>query len=255
MRGFIPPQNSEEIVFAKKSNTLLQKAESLGYTQYTLFMDIRQQQLFSAQANKFNDLNIEFIGGYEGDAERKIAKISCFDSYFDKQEFPVVIIHSKLFGAKLSHKDFLGAIMSLKIKRDYIGDIIVKDDDVFVITHKNVANILVEELCTVNRYPVKFNLWEDTVVFEKEYSQMKNFTVASMRLDGIISGILNCSRSEAVKLIKQGAVKVNQMEIEHSDFEMFDNDIISVSRKGKFKIFCEGNKSRKDRIFIKAAQY
>ena len=61
--------------------------------------------------------------------------------------------------------------------------------------------------------------------------------------------------NEAVKLIKQGNVKVNQMDIDSVDFEIFDNDIISIRYNGKFKIFCDGAKSRKDRIFIKIAKY
>ena len=54
---------------------------------------------------------------------------------------------------------------------------------------------------------------------------------------------------------KKGNVKVNQMDVENVDFEIFDNDIISIRYNGKFKIFCDGGKSRKDRIFIKIAKY
>jgi len=45
------------------------------------------------------------------------------------------------------------------------------------------------------------------------------------------------------------------MDVVHTDFEVFDNDIISVRHYGKYKVFCDGNKSRKDRIFINIAKY
>ena len=76
-----------------------------------------------------------------------------------------------------------------------------------------------------------------------------------MRADSVVAAVLNKSRSEAVKLIKQGNVKINQMDILHTDFEIFDNDIISIRYNGKYKISCDGTKSRKDRIFINIAKY
>ncbi len=255
MRGYIPPQNNEELVFVKKICHTLEVAENLGYVQYTLFMDLRQQELFAAQANKFPNLKIQFFSGYNGECERKLAAI--YPEYVElyPEDLPLVVLKSKLLDKDLSHKDFLGSAMSLKIKRDYMGDIILDNDNVYIVCHKNIANILIEELVMVKKTPVDLTFCDEELTFNKEYSQIKTATVASLRADSVVAALLNCSRSESAKYIKQGNVRINQLEISHTDFEIFDKDIISVKYKGKYKVFCDGLKSRKDRIFIKIAKY
>lgn len=255
MRGYIPPQNSEENIFVKKVVRILELAQGIGNVQFTLFMDLRQQQLFMAQANKYPDVNVKLICGYDGEGERKLAVIYPDYIDFDNINPPVVLLRTSLYDSKVTHKDFLGAAMSLKIDREYMGDIIVKEKEAFIICHKNVANILIEELTGVKRSNTSFEIWDKPLQFEKQYSEMRTSTVASLRADSVVAAVLNKSRSEAVKLIKQGNVKINQMDILHADFEVFDNDVISIRYNGKYKIFCDGAKSRKDRIFINIAKY
>jgi len=255
MRGYIPPQNSEENIFVKKVIRQLDLVQSIGSVQFTLFMDLRQQQLFMAQTNKYSGINVQLVCGYDGEGERKLAVICPDYIALDYVALPVVVLRTKLTDIDLSHKDFLGAAMSLKIDREYLGDIIVKDNEAFIICHKNVSNILIEELISVKHSSTNFDVWDKPLKFEKQYSEMRTTTVASLRVDSVVAAVLNKSRSEAVKLIKQGSVKVNQMDILHADFEIFNNDIISIRYNGKYKIFCDGVKSRKDRIFINIAKY
>lgn len=255
MRGFIPPRTGEEQVFVKKISRILDLCDGLGKAQTTLFMDLRQQQLFMAQANKYPDVKVHLLCGYDGDGERKLAV--CCPEYTDTDGIvsPVVVLRAKLVDTDVSHKDFLGAAMSLRIDREYMGDILISDGYVYMICHKNVADIIKEELISVKRSFVSFEEWCEPLHFEKQYSEERTTTVASLRADSVVAAVLNKSRTEAVKLIRQGNVKVNQMDVENVDFEIFDNDIISIRYNGKFKIFCDGGKSRKDRIFIKIAKY
>ena len=66
MRGFIPPRTGEEQVFVKKISRILDLCDGLGKAQTTLFMDLRQQQLFMAQANKYPDVKVHLLCGYDG---------------------------------------------------------------------------------------------------------------------------------------------------------------------------------------------
>ncbi len=255
MRGYIPPQNTEENIFVKKINHILESSQGIGTVKFTLFMDLRQQQLFMAQANKFPNLNVNLSSGYDGDSERKIAVLYPDDINYQEINFPITVLRTKLYSSDISHKDFLGAAMSLKIDRDYMGDILLEENQAFIICHKNVADIIKDELISVKHSNVRFENFDELLHYTKTYSNIRHSTVASLRLDSVVASVLNKSRSEAVKLIKQGNVKVNQMEISYNDFEIFDNDIISIRYNGKYKIFCDGAKSRKDRIFINIAKY
>ncbi len=255
MRGYIPPKNSEETIFVKKVVHILDMVQGMGSVQFTLFMDLRQQQLFLAQANKYPDINVSLVSGYNGDGERKLAAVYPDYISFEQIKMPVIVLRAEIHDKDVSHKDFLGAAMALKIDREYIGDIIIKENEAFIICHKNVGSIITEELLSVKRSSVSFEVWEQPLNYEKQYSEMRKITVASMRLDSIVAAALNKSRTEAVKLIKQGNVKVNQMDVQQADYEIFDDDIISIRYNGKFKIFCDGGKSRKDRIFVNIAKY
>ena len=122
MRGYIPPQNSEENIFVKKIVRILELAQGIGNVQYTLFMDMRQQQLFLAQANKYPDINIRMVCGYDGEGERMLAVVYPDFVDFDSLPLPLVILRTKLTDNNISHKDFLGAAMSLKIERNFSSE-------------------------------------------------------------------------------------------------------------------------------------
>lgn len=223
--------------------------------QYSSFLDLRQQALFKAQSNKYSCVTISFEYGYIGDAERCIAVAIPKGCDYPKDTIPISILHSTISDNSLSHRDFLGAIMNLKITRDFIGDIIVQNQNVYIVVHSNIMKIIIDELKTVKHSNVAFEHYDKILIHHSEIDDLKSFTVASMRIDTITASLLNISRSDASKLIKQGAVSVNHLEVTGVDFINYDKDIISVKQKGKYKLFCDGNKSRKDRIFIKFKKY
>jgi len=256
LRGFIPPQNQEETVFCKKAYAICEKADKMHIKSFSSFLDLRQKELFISQFNKFSGLKLEFYAGFEGDSERTVACVC--DEYNDiyEYDYPVSVLHSKINGdEKLTHRDFLGAIMNLMIKREYVGDIIVEDDVCFIVCHSQMAPIIISELKKVRHSFVDFEYYYEPVVYTRRYTQQKSVTVASLRCDAVVSAVLNCSRNEAATLIKQGLVAVNHLDVRRSDFEIFDKDIMSIRGRGKYMLSFDGAKSRKDRFFITYFKY
>ena len=256
MRGFIPPKNQEETVFCKKAYSICEKTEKMHLKSFSTFLDLREKELFISQFNKFKGIKLDFYSGIEGDCERLIACVCDeFDEVFP-YEYPVSVLKSKINGDdKLNHRDFLGAIMNLMIKREYIGDIIVEDSLCYIVCHNKMAPIIISELKKVCHSFVDFEYFYDTVVYNRKYSAQKSVTVASLRADAVVSAVLNCSRNDASTMIKQGLVSVNHLEIKRSDFEMVDKDVISIRGKGKYMLSFDGTKSRKDRFFITYYKY
>ena len=256
MRGFIPPQNQEETVFCKKAYSICEKAEKMRMKSFSTFLDLRQKELFISQFNKFSGIKIEFSAGYTGDSERTIACV--YDEYDEvfSWDYPISVIRSEINGDdKLTHRDFLGAIMNLMIKREYIGDILIENDICYIICHNNMAPVIISELKKVRHSFVDFEYYDQPVEYTRQISQQKSITVASMRLDAVVSAVLNCSRNEGSVLIKQGLVSVNHLLAKRVDFEIMDEDILSIRGKGKYKISFDGSKSRKDRYFITYYKY
>ncbi len=256
MRGFIPPQTPEETVFCKRANELCVRSRKTGLKGFSTFLDLRQKELFISQLNKYKDLQVQFYSGYQGDSERCIACVwDGFDPVYE-WEYPITILHSKLSGEdKLSHRDFLGAIMSLKIKRDFVGDIVVEGKDCYIVCHNTMAPVLIQELVGVRHSTTNFGYYDKPFTYTRVPSVTKSVTVASMRLDAVVGAVLSTSRSEATTLVKQGAVSVNHLEMKKGDFEIVDGDVLSIRGKGKYKLNFDGGKSRKDRFFITYHKY
>ena len=256
MRGFIPPQNAEETVFCKKAYSQCEKSYRMAVKTFSTFLDLRQKELFISQFNRFSGLNIEFSAGFEGDTERTVACVYNEWDYVEKEDYPIVILHSEIRGEdKLNHRDFLGAIMNLMLKREYIGDILVSENNCYIACHENMAQVIRAELKKVKRSFVDFSECTEPVIYTRSVSAEKSVTVASMRADAVVSAVLNCSRSEATTQIKQGMVSVNHLLIKHGDFEIMNGDIISIRKQGKYRISSDGAKSRKDRYFITYYKY
>ena len=119
----------DEVVFASHIEDLIGACESKNIPVFSQFLDLRQQNIAKACVESFG-LQKSFFGGY-ADAERKMLGI--FPDYVQdgdiEKSFPITalrISHSR----KLSHRDFLGAFMSLGIKRELLGDILVSDTKV-----------------------------------------------------------------------------------------------------------------------------
>ena len=78
----------------------------------------------------------------------------------------------------------------------------------------------------------------------------KRDTVASLRLDSIVSSAFALSRAKAAEAIRRGIVSVNSVEALKVDQEISEGDRIVVRGKGKAVLAEAGGRSRKDRVIV-----
>ena len=188
-----------------------------------------------------------FFGGYDGALRQMIAFIPEYEEAF----FPVSAIRVDTPNIKrLSHRDFLGSILGLGIKREKCGDIIINDDCAFVFLDSDVASFVANELTKIGREGVRAKLipLEEVRIKEKEFKSIIG-TVSSLRLDSVVSLFTGKGRSKAAEAVSGGLVFVNGICTEKSDARLSDGDIISVRGKGKATLKIGGT-SKKDRIFV-----
>ncbi len=138
---------------------------------------------------------------------------------------------------KLSHKDYLGSIMSLGIDRNKTGDIFVYEDFADVVVNSDIADYIIYNIDLIghNKIETEKIKLEDTLFKEQEHVIL-NITSSSMRLDGIVKHLANKSREEAANMVRGGFVKVNFREEDKTSQEVKDGDMISISKFGRFKI-------------------
>ena len=199
-----------------------------------------------------------FLCGGGNDNERKIAFFLPF--YLEKTDLNpgeyIDAVKIKSFFGQPEHRDYMGAVLGLGIKREWIGDFIVSDDTCYVFCTGSVKKILINELEKVGRCGVKVAecTLSDVPSPEKAFKTV-TFTVKSLRLDAVAGDIFKISRNLACEAISQGLVSLNYSICLKKDAEVRENDVLSLRGKGKGRITEIGGKSKKDRLFITAEIY
>ena len=147
-------------------------AEEKYLTKFSFFLDERQCGLCTQTLASVKCENYKLWGGYE-DAERKIlcvyppyGEVSC-------EDFPMkAVTFNYRQEDKLSHRDFLGAIMALQIKRECVGDILVGHGSTSVFV-KDTAVADVLSLQKIGRVGVKTSEDVDRLIVpQKEFKEI-----------------------------------------------------------------------------------
>ncbi len=229
----------------------------------TDFLDLAQKSIVEEILNKRKDENYLFFGGYK-QAERTMLVLIPFetsnennDKIFSNIMSAIRVSLPKELIGKYEHKSYLGAIMKLGVKREKIGDILVRDDGADIIISSEIEKFLINSLGTLTRFQKakieKINL-EDINYIEKE-KQIIKINVPSMRLDAIVGELAKVSRSDANKYIEQERVFVNfKLELRNSR-TIEENTIITIRGKGRFTISKILGETRSKRINLEVEKW
>lgn len=202
-----------------------------------------------------SDIKTFFWGGYRG-AEREIFCAYPKWQNISESDFPIECIFARASGfVSLTHRDYLGSLMGLGIEREQTGDIVLADGGAYIFCKKDICPYIMQNLTKVGKGGVRLTICsgiEDKIKIDvKEI----NISVASLRLDSVLSGALNLSRGSSSELIKSCKVKVNFDECENLSKILSEGDLISVRGFGRLKIGKIGGESRKGRTFVKIEKY
>lgn len=227
--------------------------------------DIRQTEFLNpfevkntvAIINSEQDLSYRIDGGYDG-AERSV--VSIYPYYMDICDSDIGISFLQIEGnfkfSSVSHRDYLGSIMGLGIKREKIGDILVHDDYCQIIVDSDIADYIIYNLTKVSSNTVKVKEIKRNEIKEGIQNFDEKFlTVSSLRIDSVVSNAFNISRQKAVKFIEAGLVTADYEKIDKPSFTLEEGSVISVRKKGKFILSEVGNLTRKDKIKIKIKKF
>jgi len=236
----------------------VEKANKQKCRVHTDFLDPYQRGIIERAVQASSDIEFTFEGGYIG-AERVITNF-CPDFIFnddDIYEIPLKIINIK-FKVKntLTHRDYLGALMSLGIKREKIGDILVKDSSCDIVVLSEIADYIGFNLQKIGN--IKCNL--EILEIEKLEANLQktkeiSTTVSSLRLDSISSAGFGISRSKIVEFIKAYKLNLNWEMTNSLTKQVKEGDTISIKGKGRIVLDKVGGITKKGRIGIILKKY
>ena len=162
---------------------------------------------------------------------------------------------NRKFSEDLTHRDYLGSILNLGIDRSKTGDILIENNTAILFAHDDIVSFLCSELTRIRHTSVKTEeLPSFDIQYTPKYEELTG-TVASVRLDSLLSLAFSSSRTKLSGLIEGGRVFVNGKLITSNGYQPNEGDLISVRKMGKFRFAGIGNKTRKHRIYVRIQKY
>ena len=241
-----------------KTNNNLEKIENCINLAEKTDMIVYSKQFFPiSQLNKLkhHELNFSFKGLNE-DCEKKLLAVYPKDFTEEDLFFPVKYfkIEKKSKFIDLEHKHYLGNILALGLKRESLGDLIVKNGHCYGIILENMFDFLKENLLRINSSPVEIIEIEENEVPQNQFKEL-NIRLSSLRLDSLVSELTNLSRALSVNYIDLGNVQVNYEIQREKSYRISVGDTIIIKKYGKFRIEEENGLTKKDKVKLIVRKY
>lgn len=221
----------------------------------TPFYDPHEISVIQRLLGNQEDLKMYHYGGIECAEMQRVIMAPSFYT-IEPSDFEITVFQARFPSkfVKLTHRDVLGALMSLGLKRESYGDILVKDDICYFAVDAKMKEYIQENLSKISRGSIQLSICKHSVTNEPNFRCVTR-PIASFRLDVIIAELFHLSRAEAKRLIEASLVKVNYKEVEQCHFLCHNNDIISVRRHGRVLLRDLNKQNRKGKYLIEGCYY
>ncbi len=255
--GFVPyfVCMDELLLLKNRFAELSDRAFERGiYTNSEFLTQAEQSELLKMKL----PVKLLLYGGYDS-AERRIAVFGDEEDFGYECDIPVAFVLIEpvqmKFADALSHRDFLGSLMGLGLRREMIGDIIIKENKAYLICLESVAEYIINQLVKVKHTSVKCSLCSDVPEDVLPVLRYEEHIVASERLDVVISAVFNLSRNVSQSKISAETVFCNSVLQINSSFILPENTTVSVRGSGRFIYDGVIRTTKKNKLVIAIRRY
>lgn len=247
----------EEQLVEKRLLDLAQMAYHRGIIMYSDFLNLNELNIFQGIRSKLSYLTTESFGGYELAERQMVAFLP--DALVFCPDYPIACLKllplQAKFAEKLTHRDYLGAILNLGLERSRLGDILVEEKEAYLFCQEKIADFICENLTRIRHTTVMaVRMEQEAFDYRPRYQEITG-TVASVRLDSLLSLAFGASRSSLTGLIEGGKVFVNGKLIMSNGYQPKEGDLISVRGMGRFCFKSMGGQSKKGRNYVTVWKY
>ncbi len=262
-----PGEEKDLLLLGKRFEELSRIAYQRDIITFTDFLNLNEQNILHTLPKDRLFTKILSFGGFDT-AERQMAAFIPDALYlrYGKNELEAEEIQypfsalkiaplNRRFTEELSHRDYLGAILNLGIDRSKTGDILTYGEDALIFVHKDMTELICSELTRVRHTSVRSKIVPLAEVdYTPRYEEIRG-TVASVRLDSLLSVAFSSSRTKLTGLIEGAKVYVNGRLITSNGYQPQEGDLISVRGMGKFCYVGSGAATRKKRLSVVIHKY
>ena len=210
--------------------------------------------------------NTQFLDGRELKIVTGKLKKNEYNVYYPYKDSEKVMLYTgkvpkvKLFKIytveNIRHQDILGSLFALNIDSSYFGDIVLYNDYYYVFVSEDLALYIKDNLKMIGNKKVSLEEVDLSVLdnYERNYEE-KEMIVSSLRIDNVVSGIINTSRKVALDKIKNKEVVVNYDVMNKNSYILKENDIFSIRRYGKYKFVGIVKSTKKNNFIVRYLKY
>lgn len=245
--------DKENMILKKRIAELADATWQRDVPSCTDFLGLEEQTVFHSVLHDLPPVKYLLDGGYEDAERRVVCFLPSYSSDSGREHLPIVCLRIKprdaRFAEKLSHRDYLGALMNLGIERSMLGDILVDDSGARLFCLKRMEEYITEELRRVRHTDVDCSRAEDDEEFRRNYIPVSG-SVASPRLDAVCALVFRLSRAKVLPYIEGGKVFSDGRQMLSAGHQLKDGEVISVRGLGKFRFAGVEKETRKGRCFV-----
>ena len=245
-------ENEEDKMLLAKVYDKITAGQRRNFPANTCFLSLREQAMATRLLGEGEELL--YFGGYE-EAERKI--LCYLPSYLEAESLyeadsPVVCLKAEFYEKDTaSHRDFLGALMGAGIARETVGDICVGQGNAYLFLTAEIAPYVQQNLLSAGRAKLRLTRipLREAKIAPPETREQKD-TLASLRLDSVVSSGFRMSRGAAAQAISAGKAAVDGLPCEKPDKPVSQGAVISLRGMGKIRLKTVGGETKKGRIAV-----
>lgn len=245
----------DDSLFVARLQDLFDAAEQRNIPKFTSYLDERQIYIAQEQLKHREPDSWMLWGGYDG-AQRQM--LGVFPEYMEPsaEAFPLAALtfHFRKEDA-LTHRDFLGSLMALQIKREAVGDILVAEGICVLFVTDKVEPLICNEITKIGRVGVRIDRGVTVPLPQTQRFREISGTIASLRLDCVVALMTGKSREKACELIRAGLVNLNHRETESNSAVVAAGDVLSVRGFGKARLSEELRETKKGRFYVTLLKY
>ncbi|MFA6830103.1 MAG: YlmH/Sll1252 family protein [Bacilli bacterium] len=250
----------KELSFRSISQAHLCNSEFLSLSEQNIFYAYQKENDTYHNPHILNGSHFLLYGGYEASDRKAVFFLPEYlteeEFFLQEKEHPMIsCLHifpkNPKFADKLTHRDFLGALMNTGYERKYFGDILTDSLQGYVYLLSSIAQDVASLITKVKHTTMECKIIQvDECPFKQEFIE-KTIFIASERIDSIIGEVFNLSRRSSQELIGSQSVFVDGLVIMNNSYRIKPNQRVSVRGSGKFIYLSEARATKRGRLSAK----
>ena len=232
---------------------LERKSFNGGYFLFTDFFGLAELALFNEAKSDFKGAGYTLFGGAQG-TERVMIRFGKEEELGYSEPFPISVIKiepiSMKFSEKLTHRDFLGALLNLGIERRLLGDIPIVNNTAYLFAKSEIADFIISSLTRVKHTDVKLSVADGIPEGELYKTERRIIQLSGERVDAVIAKAFSLSREEALGYFKKRLVFIDGRLCENNSYTPKSGEVISCRTLGRLIYRGYESNTRKGKLNI-----